>query len=75
MAERRRVELGSRDVLVYKGKEIDKNILEAIVDTKKRLLWAFVEGAEGDVRAVPYSEEQVIWMSEEDVVREQDVEL
>lgn len=75
MAERRRVELGPKDVLVYKGKEIDKDILEAILDTKKRLLWAFVEGADGDIRAVPYSEEHVIWMSEEDVVREQDVEL
>lgn len=70
-----RVELGPRDVLVYKGKEIDQNILEAIIETDKRLLWAFVCGEYGDIRAVPYSEEEVIWMAESDVIREQDVEI
>jgi hypothetical protein len=71
-----RVELGKKDVLVYKGFEIDRNILDAIVSTDKRLLWAF-ERSDMDttIRARPYSEEQVIWMSENDVVKEHDVEI
>ena len=75
MASGRRVELTARDVLVYKGLEIDREILDAVVDTNKRLLWAFVRGDGGDVRAVPYSEEQVIWMADSDVVKERDVEV
>ncbi len=75
MAFGNRVELHARDVLVYKGKEIDRNILEAILETDKRLLWAFVRGENGDVRAIPYSEEQVIWMSEKDVLQPDDVEI
>jgi hypothetical protein len=70
-----RVELGSRDVLVYKGKDIDRGILEAIIDTDKRVLWAFIENAEGTICAFPYSENEVIWMEESDVLREQDVEI
>lgn len=75
MSTVRRVELGAQEVLVYKGLEIDRMVLDAVVDTNKRLLWAFVRGANGDVRAIPYSEEQVIWMAESDVVKEQDVEI
>jgi hypothetical protein len=70
-----RVELGARDVLVYKGMEIDRAILDALIDGDKRLLWAFVRGERGDVRAVPYSEEQVIWMAESDILKEKEVEL
>lgn len=75
MMDVRRVELGPRDVLVYKGKEIDRHVLEAIVETNKRLLWAFIEGPDGDVRAFPYSESQVIWMEESDIICERDVEV
>lgn len=75
MAVGKRVELGAKDVLVYKGMELDRNVLDAIVDTNKRLLWAFVRGSNDDVRAVPYSEERVIWLSEEDVLKERDVEV
>lgn len=71
----RRVEVRSEDVLIYRGMEIDRTVLDAILDTNKRLLWAFVANEAGDVRAVPYSEDQVIWMSESDVLREQDVEI
>lgn len=63
------------EVLVYKGFEIDRIVLDAVIDTNKRLLWAFVLGRNGDIRAVPYSEEEVIWMAESDIVREQDVEI
>ena len=64
MSAANRVELGSRDVLVYKGKLIDRSILDAIVDNPdKRLLWAFVLNDYGDIRCFPYSEERVIWRS------------
>jgi hypothetical protein len=75
MARGIRVELSANEILVYKGLEIDREILDAVIDTNKRLLWAFVRGDGGDVRAVPYSEEQVIWMADSDVVRERDVEV
>jgi len=75
MARGIRVELGCNEILVYKGLEIDREILDAVIDTNKRLLWAFVRGDGGDVRAVPYSEEQVIWMADSDVVKERDVEV
>jgi len=71
----RRVELSRSEVLVYKGREIDRDVLDAIVDTNKRLLWAFVSGENGDVRAIPYSEVHVIWLSEDDIVKERDVEV
>jgi hypothetical protein len=70
----RRVELGANEVLVYKGMEIDRAVLNAIVDTNKRLLWAFVV-KDGDIRAMPYTEAEVIWMAETDILKEQDVEL
>jgi hypothetical protein len=72
---RRRVELGRGEVLVYKGMEIDQQVLDAVVETNKRLLWAFVRGEGGDVRAVPYSEDHVIWLSESDITKEREVEI
>jgi hypothetical protein len=70
----RRVELKAMDVLVYKGMELDRGVLDAIMETNSRLLWAFMR--DGDtVRAVPYSEDQVIWMAESDILKEQDVEI
>ncbi len=72
---RKRIEVGRRDVIVYRDLEIDHEILDAILGTDKRLLWAFVRNEAGDVRAVPYSEERVIWLSDEDIVKEQDVEI
>lgn len=71
----RRVELKQNELLVYKGMEIDRCVLDAVVDgTSKRLLWAFVR--KGDVvMAVPYSEEHVIWMSVDDVMSPDEVEM
>lgn len=70
-----RVTLGAKDVLVYKGMDIDRGILDAIVDTDKRVLWAFVRSEYGEVRAVPYSEDHVIWLTDDDVLKARDVEL
>jgi hypothetical protein len=72
--ERRQVVLGGNDVLLHRGMFIDSEVLDAILSTDKRLLWAFIRNGE-DVQACPFSEEEVIWMTEHDVVREQDVEI
>lgn len=74
-AEEKRVSLGRGEVLVYKGVDIDRDVLDAIVDTKKRLLWAFVRGEGGVVRAVAYSEEHCIWLEESDMPREEEIEV
>jgi hypothetical protein len=72
----RRVELTTSEVLVYKGMEIDREILNAVVSTDRRLLWAFVRSEDGlSVRAVPYSEEQCVWFGEADVTPEREVEI
>jgi hypothetical protein len=72
---RRRVILRSTDVLVYRGKEIDREVLDAVLGTDKRLLWAFVRNGKGDIMAVPYSEDRVVWLSESDVHQPEDVEV
>lgn len=58
----------SNDTLVFKGYEIDANILDAIVNPEARLLWAFIKKGH-DIRPVAYSEDKVIWLTDEDLVR------
>jgi hypothetical protein len=74
-SEQRLIELAPGDALVHRGMLIDSEILDAILSTDKRLLWAFVRGSEGDVMAMPFSEEQCIWILESDILREADVEV
>jgi hypothetical protein len=69
------VVLRAKDVLIYKGQEIDKDILDAVIGTDQRLLWQFVKKEDGSIAAIAFNEEQVIWMSERDVRREQDIEI
>ncbi len=71
----KRIVFEAENTIVYKGMEIEASVLDSILDTNKRLLWAFVLGVNGDVRAVPYDESHVIWMAEKDVLKEQDVEI
>lgn len=71
----KRVELMRGEVLVHKGLEIDRDVLDAVVDTNKRVLWAFVRGRNGDIRAVPYSESHVIWLTEDDIIKPEEVEI
>lgn len=73
--ERRQVELEPGDVILHRGMLIDAEVLDAILSTDKRLLWAFVRGAEGTIQACPFSETEVIWMQESDVVQPEDVEI
>ncbi len=73
---RRRVELGERDVLVYKGVEVEQGVLDAVLNTNKRLLWAFVRSEEtGRVMAVPFDESRCVWLQESDMTRLEDMEL
>ena len=77
-AEARHVELSRGDVLVYRGMEVDRGVLDAIVGAagkKKRLLWAFVKNDVGDIQAIAYSENECIWLLEEDIIQPDEVEL
>jgi len=58
----------SNDTLVFKGYEIDASIMEAIVNTDARLLWAFVKKGH-DIQPVPYDETHCVWLTDEDLVR------
>jgi hypothetical protein len=66
---RRRVAIRTGDLLVLNGFEIDAAILSDIVNPDKRLLWAFVRGGDDTIRPVAYTEDRVIWLAEEDLVR------
>ena len=70
MAAKRRVVVRRDDVLVLNGFEIDASTLIDITKPDKRLLWAFVKSEDGtDIRPVAYSEDRVIWLTSEDLVR------
>ena len=70
MAVRRRLTITRDDVLVLNGFELDASTLIDITKPDKRLLWAFVKSEDGtDIRPVAYSEDRVIWLTSEDLVR------
>jgi hypothetical protein len=71
----RRITMRDGDVLVYKGLELDQDVLEAVTGTDRRLLWAFIKGDGGDVRAVPFTEEECVWLTESDLHDERDIEV
>jgi hypothetical protein len=78
VVEKRRVELLRGDVLVHRGLEVNRDVLDAIVGAaskKKRVLWAFMKNELGDIQAVCYDETNVIWMTPDDVVQPEEVEL
>jgi hypothetical protein len=54
-------------VALYKGYEISRDILEAIV-SNDRVLWAFIK-KDGMIMPVPYGEEQVLWIQPADLER------
>jgi hypothetical protein len=59
-------------MIYVNGYELDGDILAEIIapKAKKRLLWAFIKSADGTkIQPVCYSEEKVIWLSEEDQIR------
>ena len=65
MAERR-IAVRKDDVLVFKGFEIDAEVLRAIVNPDVRVLWAFVKRGV-QIQPVAYAEDRVIWLTEEEV--------
>jgi hypothetical protein len=71
MSTRRRLVVQKDDVLVVKGMELDVAILEEMLVGDKRLLWAFLKNEAGDLQPVPYSEDKVIWLTDDDLVRSQ----
>ena len=43
------------------GKKIDMDVFLAMVNPNARILWRFID-KDGVIQAVPYTEEQVIWI-------------
>lgn len=70
-----RVVLRPGDTLIYRGKALDREVLDAVLSTNQRLLWAFVRNASGDIQACPYDESRVVWLEESDVQQPEDVEV
>lgn len=70
----RRVEVGCADVLVYRGVEIDCALLDVVLGKNSRVLWAFIS-KDDRIMAVPYGEDQCIWMTPEDVMQPNEVEV
>jgi hypothetical protein len=70
-----RVVVGKRDIIEYRGRTISAAVLDAITDTNARLLWAFMKDADGNVQPVAYTEDKVIWMTDADVLRPDEVEI
>lgn len=69
MAARRRLVVSKNDVLVIDGVELDVSILAEMLTGDKRLLWAFIKNADGDTQPISYSEDRVIWLTDDDLVR------
>jgi hypothetical protein len=66
---RRRLVVQKSDILVFNGMELDASILDEMLVGDKRLLWAFVKNTQGDVQPVSYTEDRVIWLTDDDLVR------
>jgi len=54
------------DSITINDCKIDIGVLLAVIDTDKRYLWQFVK-KDGIVQAVPYSEEQIIWIDRKEI--------
>jgi hypothetical protein len=64
MAVRRRYYPAAGDRIVVGDYEIDYAILSGILTSEARVLWAFVHNEAGDTQALPFTEEQVIWIDQ-----------
>jgi hypothetical protein len=52
--------------IIVNNLRIDVTLLAAICNPDKRILWRFVY-VDGEVKAEPYTEEQVIWIDRSDL--------
>ena len=68
---KRRVVVRRDDVLVLPtGFEVEASILVDITAPDKRILWAFTKSEDGlEIRPIAYSEDRVIWLTDEDLVK------
>ena len=71
MAAKRRVVVRQDDVLVLSnGFEIDVDVLLEITKPNRRVLWTFMQSEDGTrIQPVPFTEDRVIWLTDEDLVR------
>ena len=65
----RRIKVQQNDQFEVAGFVIDAEILAPMLDPSVRCLWAFVHDGAGKVQPVPYTEERVIWLQEDDLRR------
>lgn len=63
----RRIKVQQFDELEICGFIVDAEILAAVLDPRNRTLWAFVNDGKGRVQPTAYTEEQVIWLTPEDI--------
>jgi hypothetical protein len=63
-----RVKVRSADTIIIGNYEVDASTLEQVLDPRNRVLWAFIE-RDGKVQPVAYVEDRVIWLTDEDLVR------
>jgi hypothetical protein len=71
----RQVVLHPGDRLVYRGLEIDTSVLDAVLNTDVRILWAFEPDGKGGVVVTPHTEETCIWLSADDVATPEEIEI
>jgi hypothetical protein len=71
----RRVDLHPGDRLVYRGLEIDTSVLDAVLNTDVRILWAFESDGKGGITLVPHTEETCVWLSADDVATPEEIEI
>jgi len=66
----RRIRVQSGDTLLVGEYEMDADTLAAVVNPEARVLWAATQEDDGArIQLVSYSEQQVIWLEEKDLVR------
>ena len=65
----RRIAARAADTIVIGQYEIDVDVLEQVLSPNNRVLWAFVKQHDGRIQPVPYDETRCIWLSEDDLVR------
>ena len=70
MAVRRRLVVSKDDVLIVKGMELDADVLSEMISGDRRLLWYFLKNKDGDVRPICISEDQCIWLTSDDLIRD-----
>lgn len=64
-----RIRVRKGDVLIIDGLELDGATLRMILKPEARVLWAFLRNKSGDIQPVPYDENHVIWLQENDLER------